>query len=667
MVVSDAASVALCVGTLQYAREVEKREILEHASFGERIAEEEMAELSSYFVVTDQWRQLVAGEKDIVYGAKGSGKSALYSLLVQKADELFDRSILIVPAENPSGVPVFRQVAQEPPLSETEFITLWKLYLATLAAAVLREYEVMTAEAKQVYRQLEQSGLLLPRTSLGKILRAVRQHARRVSEAKAVEGGIAWDPATGMPTGITGKVHLADPPAWGADLGSVDDLLADADQALAQLGFKVWIVIDRLDVAFVQHENVEQDALRALFKTYRDIQGLDNLSLKIFLRTDIWKKISAKGFREASHITRHLTITWEPQALLQLVMRRTLKNEEIASYYAVEPQTVFASVDEQQKLLQRMFPDQVDPGRNLNTFEWMLSRTQDGSKQPAPRELIHLLASLRTSQIRRLEVGNEPPADELLFERQAFKDALAEVSEVRLSQTLYAEYPELKEYVEQLEGEKTQQTPQTLAHVWRLPIDEAVSVARQLVDRGFFELRGTKEEPVYWVPFLYRSALGMSQGEARGFLAYGRALVDRTVEILLQRIADEQQPEPGRIDIGDGYESSSILFRDARTRESLELAVFAAETKTQLNFGERAALVGVGIRLATGRELDRDAYRIRLSGAFRWMTHRNAREGYRLTFEVADFRSRSVDDAARVMADRVIHGLERASMLPRVD
>jgi hypothetical protein len=34
-------------------------------------------------------------------------------------------------------------------------------------------------------------------------------------------------------------------------------------------------------------------------------------------------------------------------------------------------------------------------------------------------------------------------------------------------------------------------------------------------DVGFFERRGTAGDPDYWVPFLYRDALGLVQGEAR--------------------------------------------------------------------------------------------------------------------------------------------------------
>ena len=54
---------------------------LQAANFGSRIAEDD-TELHSYFVETEQWRKILNGDIDIVFGAKGAGKSALYSLLV---------------------------------------------------------------------------------------------------------------------------------------------------------------------------------------------------------------------------------------------------------------------------------------------------------------------------------------------------------------------------------------------------------------------------------------------------------------------------------------------------------------------------------------------------------------------------------------------------------
>lgn len=490
---------------------------MQQASFGERIAEQEIDELAEYFVETDQWRRLFAGDVDVVYGPKGSGKSALYSLLVTKQQELFDRGILIVPAENPSGAPAFQDVAEDPPTSEAEFVGLWKVYFLGLVAMVLREYGVETPEAKRVYQALSEAGLLDVGNNLRSRLHAARDYVRQMAQAESLEGGLALDPNTGMPIGFTGKITLGQPRAElrAAGIVSIDDLLEAANQALAALDFSVWLILDRLDVAFVTQETLEQNALRALFKVYLDLQALDKISVKIFLRTDIWRSITESGFREASHITRALTISWERQSLLNVVMRRALRNGGICELYATDPTLVLTSVPEQEALLKRMLPEQVDLGRNPETFDWMLSRTQDGSARTAPRELIHLMSSLRESQLKRYEVGHDPPPAQQLFDRAAFKDALKAVSDTRLTTTLFAEYPHLKSPVEQLEGEKTQQTPETLARVWSVSPAEARTLAEELVEVGFFERRGTKQDPAYWVPFLYRDALQMVQGEAK--------------------------------------------------------------------------------------------------------------------------------------------------------
>ncbi len=427
-------------------------------------------------------------------------------------------SALIVPAENPSGAPAFQDVAEDPPTSEAEFIGLWKVYFLGLVAMVLQDYGVQTPEAKRVYETLSEARLLDVGNSLRSRLHAVRDYVRRVAKAESVEGGLTLDPGTGMPVGLTGKITLRQPQAElrAAGIVSIDDLLHDADEALSALDFSVWLILDRLDVAFVTQETLEQNALKALFKVYLDLQPLQKISIKIFLRTDIWRNITERGFREASHITRALTISWERQSLLNVVMRRALRNQTLQELYDVEPASVLASVPEQEALLGRMLPEKVDLGpNNPKTFDWMLSRTQDGSTSTAPRELIHLMSSLRESQLKRYEVGHDPPPDEQLFDRAAFKDALTAVSDTRLTTTLFAEYPNLKPRLEQLEGEKTQQTPQKLARVWSVSPDEARVLAEQLVEVGFFERRGTKQDPAYWVPFLYRDALRMVQGEAK--------------------------------------------------------------------------------------------------------------------------------------------------------
>jgi Fic family protein len=88
------------------------------------------------------------------------------------------------------------------------------------------------------------------------------------------------------------------------------------------------------------------------------------------------------------------------------------------------------------------------------------------------------------------------------------------VSEARLVLTIYAEYPKLKPFLSALEGEKTEQTVQSLAAIWKISEEEAKKHIQSLVEIGFFQPRGGRDNWTYWVPFLCRDALYMSQGIA---------------------------------------------------------------------------------------------------------------------------------------------------------
>jgi hypothetical protein len=125
-----------------------------------------------------------------------------------------------------------------------------------------------------------------------------------------------------------------------------------------------------------------------------------------------------------------------------------------------------------------------------------------------------LVNCIRDEEIRRLENGGTPASNDQLFDRSVFKTALPTVSGARLNQYLYAEYPGERSYISKLEGEKAEQTPESLANLWSVSRDDAIAEAKQLVELGFFEERGTKEDPTYWVPFLYRDALNLVQGKA---------------------------------------------------------------------------------------------------------------------------------------------------------
>jgi hypothetical protein len=504
-------------GSNQGVPQMQRLELLKNLTFGARVAEEETAELANYFVETDQWNRIFRGEIDIIRGDKGAGKSAIYSLLAAKSNELFDKKILLITAERPRGATVFKDLVAEPPTSELEFIVLWKLYISALIGQQIREFGIAAGEktANKLIDVLEEQGLLESEFDLGRLFKQVRGYARAWFMPNSVEGSVTVDPTTGTPT-FKAKITPGEPNADLRAKGCVSvDMLADlANRALTAGDYYIWVLMDRLDVAFVESHDLERNALRALFRVYRDFAAYERIKLKIFLRSDIWERIVEGGLREASHIVRVAILDWTPASLLNLIVRRLLSNDALINTFAIDKDNVLRDFDAQSSLFYRFFPPQVEQGtKKRSTLDWMISRCADATDKTAPRELIHLLNTVREKEVERTERGEGAPPGDQLFDRSVFKPALAIVSEARLIQTTYAEYPDLKPALVELQGEKTEQTIHSLAAIWKTSEEEAAKRTQSLVEIGFFQPRGGRDHWTYWVPFLYRDALAMSQGK----------------------------------------------------------------------------------------------------------------------------------------------------------
>ena len=466
---------------------MDKRELLTKTTFGSQVAEDEYDALASYFVETEEWRQIHSGQTDVIYGPKGSGKSALYLLLLSRGD-LAERGVLVVAAENPRGDPAFSDIVQDPPTSEEEFRGFWKLYLLSLIGDLLDDWGIYSSDARQVIEALESAGLRVPRRNLRTVLKKVAEYARAHCRVNSLEGGVHVDAVAGV-AGVQGKITFGEPSAADRRSGhvSVDDLLAAAQTALEEQDFEVWLALDRLDVAFAETRELEQRALRALFRVYIDLSQFQNIRLKIFLRDDIWDRITSAGFREASHITRQVTLSWNESSLLNLIVRRAVSNDVICEYYGVTAESILADLKAQRELFYRIFPDQVERGeRKSTTLKWMVGRARDGTARTAPREFIHLFESARREQIKSLDIGGDEPSGVTLISGAAIKSGLPVVSRARLERSLYAEYPEYKPWVEKLDGQKTEQTEETLSNLWAVDSRTAASRAQRLAEVGPF-------------------------------------------------------------------------------------------------------------------------------------------------------------------------------------
>ncbi len=492
-------------------------EELQAIKFGERVAEEETQNLIKYFVETDDWRRVFNGDIDIIYGAKGSGKSAIYTILDTNTEKLFDKNILLTTAENPRGDTVFEGLTYDPPTGETEFVRLWKLYFIVITYAEFEKWQNENIYFNELKKLLEYSGLIPPQKGLKSILKVCRDYVRQILNIESFQPGIDLNEATGMPKGVNFKVSFREPNKNEVDAGikSIDYLYNLLEKALRDTKFILWIAVDRLDVAFTENLELETNALKALFKVYRDLTPLNYLKIKIFLRDDIWRRLTEEGFREASHITKTLTINWSKETIVNLIIRRLLYNQQIIDKFKLNKSDILLDYKKQEELFYRFFPTKIEIGeKQSKTIEWILGRIRDGKGIIAPREIIHLFNEAIKEQIKKLQIGQIDLEGDNLIGRNAFKIALDAVSKVRLEQTIYAEYPSLKTFIQKLESEKTDQRIDSLARVWSLSEEETKIYAKKLVDIGFFEEKGDTLNPKYWVPFIYRNELNMVQGAA---------------------------------------------------------------------------------------------------------------------------------------------------------
>ena len=354
-----------------------KLEILRDIDFGQSVAEQEAEKLNLYFVETNQWKQVFTDEVDIVYGPKGAGKSAIYSLINRYEPDFFQKNIVLRFAENPRGATAFSDLQVDPPSSERSFVNLWKLYFLVLIGEHFQIYGTQTEYGDDVLKALVDSQLLQEERPLKATLGKVKNYISKYFNPQSFEPNTTFNEQTGVVSGIGLKIVFNEPDDNLLKVGvkSVDTLLYKSNRELEISQFQIWFLLDRLDVAFTESPELEERALRALFKAYLDLHGYNQFKLKIFLRSDIWRRITKEGFREATHITKHTTIQWDRTSLLNLVIRRFLTSKKNVEKYSSKEKDVLSDFKLQEELFYKIFPKQVDSGRNPDTFDWILGRT----------------------------------------------------------------------------------------------------------------------------------------------------------------------------------------------------------------------------------------------------------------------------------------------------
>ena len=205
----------------------------------------------------------------------------------------------IVAAFNPRGSSIFEKLGNGEILTEAEYGDLWKAYfLALVGNSILELWEDRATPSMKQMDQLLR-GLQLrdkddqPSTIFQKILNTVRPLFRwksaEVEYSVAPDGTQTFKPRLEFAK----DGHKSAPGDQSVPINAAFKLL---NKCLVEANLSIWIAVDRLDEAFQGAPAVEIPVLRALFRSYLDLLEFPNLRLKLFVRRDLFRRITSTGF-----------------------------------------------------------------------------------------------------------------------------------------------------------------------------------------------------------------------------------------------------------------------------------------------------------------------------------------------------------------------------------
>ena len=487
-------------------------DFLQQMQFGNPVAEFDRG-LENYFFVTDAFRYVTSSAVDIIAGDKGTGKTAIYQHLKRSYKQIPELDgVEIIAGFNPSGEPLFRRLGDEEKMTEGQYITVWKMYFLSLAGNwLLKKYRGQNSPAQRKLEDLlSKLDLLSIDDSVGTIFNRLLNWLHLNATPRSIGMDFSFN-EFGVPC-ITPRIELGEGNAEETKAPEIISHKETFDVLVAALKEKkitLWIVMDRLDEAFVGRPDIEALALRALIRTFMDLDYI-NIGIKLFVRNDLFRKITRRGFVNLTHVNaRRKEIIWDDEDLLVMLGQRIKNNAELFRTIGIN-----TSRTNNHHLLDAIFVHKVSSGRYApTTWHWMLNQIQDGNWIKSPRNLIDLCIMAQEEQLRsERRAPREYKENIPLIEKDALKKAAVRLSKQRIEDTLMAEYGEdVKIAIKAFRNGKAEHDEESLAILFGVDVAAARLIATVLNDVGFLEQCGD----LYKVPPLYRLGLNITKG--RGF------------------------------------------------------------------------------------------------------------------------------------------------------
>lgn len=441
-------------------------------------------------IKTQHFTDLLYDRIDLVLGSKGAGKSSLFRMFGELLEEtlLNDWKTVVVSGVETSGEPIFKSYASSfEKFSEQQFESFWRAYLLSLVynkifhdEKIYKLYENSVTELDEFKKAYKALGLIDvgKLNSPTKLLKCVCAFT-----VAAVEGvKAAWDLEKNQivfGVNIREKIQSNFQEISVPDLSKIDTVLClDALSLLAgKSGYKIWMVLDHLDVVFKRRSSEESKALRALLKVLYAFTS-NNVRLKIFLRDDILEAISSDNqepLAAVSHITARSgpNLKWTSDSLCVLIMKRLAADNWIAQEYEINRSNL-DDVDYSRQCFQKIF---VFKYVTQQAFDWIFSLITDGRGVVTPRDLIDLLKS--ALHIQSLWLQRHPDKNDFMT-IASIQEAHKELSKNRKQTVLQTEFSHLMHWIRLLERNKERYAKDELTSLLGNEGDKAISILQAI-------------------------------------------------------------------------------------------------------------------------------------------------------------------------------------------
>ncbi len=272
--------------------------------------------------------EFINGNKNIVLGEKGTGKTALFRLIKDnklKFNQNNGYKNIIIPVEdNFQYKSVKNKILSLISTNDDEisfkYQVVWELFFF-----------------QKITNKLESLELNLP-SSIKKSIKLTNQYLNNsqidnLIKSKTTFGLKLYD----TPTNILPDFYVSNEPVSteiNAKTDAIEKLEIDLDYFkneintfLIQNELNFVIIIDRLDEFVSKSEqSIQLEMLDALIAVEREYGRFSNIELKIFLRDDLFKQLSFEGIGYDKVISKKIDLKWTPEKIREFIAKRVYAN-----------------------------------------------------------------------------------------------------------------------------------------------------------------------------------------------------------------------------------------------------------------------------------------------------------------------------------------------------